>query len=71
MRPCLRVSQVLKDHYFILKLLSFQGAMAGAGALMIHELNKGKIKTEERLVLESEALENDELLLDTEDAVFD
>ena len=44
-----------------------QGAMAGAGALLLHEMNKGRVKIEDRLVLEGEALDNDELMLDAED----
>ena len=45
--------------------------MAGAGALMIHELNKGRVKTEDRLVLASEDMDNDDLMLEMEDGVFD
>ena len=49
--------------------LALQGAMAGAGALLLHEMNKGRVKIEDRLVLEGEALDNDELMLDAEDSV--
>ena len=48
--------------------LALQGAMAGAGALLLHEMNKGRVKIEDRLVLEGEALDNDELMLDAEDS---
>ena len=48
-------------------VLALQGAMAGAGALLLHEMNKGRVKIEDRLVLEGEALDNDELMLDAED----
>ena len=38
---------------------------------MIHELNKGRVKTEDRLVLASEDMDNDDLMLEMEDGVFD